>query len=371
MITSAIFPARYIQGADALGELAKHANILGSNALIVLDPGIAEWMRPRLDTILGNELVHAFFDFGGESTEAEMQRAAGLLVEAGHDVVIGVGGGKAIDTAKGAAYFTPGVRMIAVPTIAASDAPCSKNAVVYTPEHTVDRDIHGRANPDLVLVDTAVVAAAPARYLSAGIADALATWLEAESAFVTRTINFTGYASTFTAHAVARLCYDTLLEYAPLALAHCDDGLVTPALEHVVEAATLMSTIGFESGGLGAAHGFHQGIAEWPETHHLLHGEKVAFGVLASLFLTDKDSATVETIYAFCHSVRLPLTLADLGLEHYDDAKLMVAVERMTRSGECTFNEPIAYGEADYLAAMKAADAYGRAWRARQPSANR
>ena len=360
MITSAIFPARYIQGRDALDELPRHMAALGQRALVVLDPGIADWMGPRLERLFAEAVPYEIFDFGGESTEAEMRRAAERLEHAGQDLVLGVGGGKAIDTAKGAAHFTPGTRMIAVPTIAASDAPCSKNAVVYTPEHTVARDIHGRANPDLVLVDTGIVAQAPARFLSAGIADALATWLEAESAMTTRCVNFTGYASTYTAHAIARLCYDTLLEYAPLALAHCDDNLVTPALEHVVEAATLMSTIGFESGGLGAAHGFHQGISEWPETHGLLHGEKVAFGVLASLFLTDKDSALIERLFVFCHAVRLPLTLADLGLHSYDDDKLMLAVRRMLQPGECTFNEPVAYDEYDYLAALKAADAYGR-----------
>lgn len=365
MITSAVFPARYLQGCDALHELPKHLESLGESCLIVLDPGIASWMRPMMTGILGDRIFYEWLDFSGESTEAAMQEAAEAIRRSQHAIVIGVGGGKAIDTAKGAAHFVAGTRVVAIPTIAASDAPCSKNAVVYTPEHTVDRDIHGRCNPDLVLVDTAIVAKAPSRFLSAGIADALATWLEAESAMKTRCVNFTGYASTFTAYGIARLCYDTLFEYGPLALAHCDAELVTPALEHVVEAATLMSTIGFESCGLGAAHGFHQGISEWEETHGLLHGEKVAFGVLASLFLTDKPVATIERLYQFAHDVRLPITLSALGLLSHDDDKLMIAVKRMMRPGECTFNEPVAYNERDYLEALKAADAYGHDFRKR------
>ncbi|MES1937429.1 glycerol dehydrogenase [Salinisphaera hydrothermalis] len=359
MITSAVFPARYIQGCDAIRELPKHLSQLGDSCLLIVDPGIASWARPLLADILQEGIEYEWLDFSGEATEAAMGHAAELLCESHHAIVVGIGGGKAIDTAKGAAHFVRGTRVVAIPTIAASDAPCSKNAVVYTPEHTVARDIHGRCNPDLVLVDTAIIAKAPSRFLSAGIADALATWLEAESAMKTRCENFTGYSSTLTAFTVARLCYDTLLEYGALALAHCDQELVTPALERVVEAATLMSTIGFESCGLGAAHGFHQGISEWEETHDRLHGEKVAFGLLASLFLTDKPVETIQSLYQFAGDVRLPLTLSDLGVENYDEKKLRIAVERMLRPGECTFNEPVMYSERDYMEAFRAADAYG------------
>ncbi|MDR5858155.1 glycerol dehydrogenase [Halomonas eurihalina] len=363
MITSAVFPARYVQGRDALHELPALAAPLGDTALVVLDPGIGEWMRPHIENICQGKLTLQFFDFEGESTEHAMRAASEQLQAGGHHLVIGLGGGKAIDTAKGAAHYAPGTRIIAIPTIAASDAPCSKNAVIYNEDHSVARDLHGRNNPDMVIIDTRIVANAPSRFLSAGIADALATWFEAESAWATRHRNFTGYAPTHTAYVIANACYETLTEYAPLALSHCEAKLVTPALERVVEAATLMSTIGFESGGLGAAHGFHQGIAEWHETHGLLHGEKVAFGILASLFLTDKGSDLIERTYQLCHAVNLPLTLADLGVEDISDSYLMVAVERMMRPGECTFNEPVQYENKDYLDALKAADAYGRAFK--------
>lgn len=370
MITSAVFPARYVQGRDALAELPNLIQPLGDTALVVIDPGISEWMRPRIEEICKGKLSLIFFDFDGESTDRAM-RAAGERLEAGdHSVVIGLGGGKAIDTAKGAAYYTPGTRIVAIPTIAASDAPCSKNAVIYNEDHSVSGDLHGRNNPDMVLVDTAIVANAPPRFLSAGIADALATWFEAESAWTTRHTNFTGYAPTHTAYVIARACYDTLIEYAPLALSHCTKKLVTPALERVVEAATLMSTIGFESCGLGAAHGFHQGIAEWQETHSLLHGEKVAFGILSSLFLTDKSSELIEKTYRLCHAVDLPLTLADLGVKDVSDEHLMIAVKRMMRPGECTFNEPVTYEAQDYLNALKAADVYGSDFRKRLSTAS-
>ena len=362
MIRSAIFPHRYIQGAGAIQELGAHLQPLGKTALAVIDPGIAAMMKPQLEAAAKGHLDLVCMDFGGESTEAAMKQVAEEARKHDCQIIIGVGGGKAVDTAKGAAHFYP-AKLVIIPTICASDAPCSKNAVVYNEDHTVDRDIHGLFNPDIVLVDTAIIAKAPTRFLSAGIADALATWFEAESCMATRHKNFTGYSGTKTAYAIARLCYDTLMESGPLAVEHCELGIATPQLEDVVEACTLMSTVGFESGGLGAAHGFHQGLAELPETHRYMHGEKVAIGILASLFLTQKPAELIDEIYTFHAATRLPLCLADLDITDTSREHLMIAVKRMNLPVECTHWEPVKYSEEDHLAALLAADAYGRAYK--------
>ncbi len=359
MIRSAIFPHRYIQGAGAIDELGAHLKPLGKTALAVIDPGIADMMKPKIENAVKGHINLVCVDFAGESTEAAMQAAAAEAKKHNCEIIIGVGGGKAIDTAKGAAYFHP-AKVVVVPTICASDAPCSKNAVVYNEDHTVDRDIHGLFNPDIVLVDTAIIAGAPTRYLSSGIADALATWLEAESCMATRHVNFTGYSGTRTAYKVAELCYDVLMESGAVAVDHCDLGIVTPQLEDVVEACTLMSTVGFESGGLGVVHGYHQGLAELPETHHFLHGEKVAMGILASLFLTQKPTEFIDTIYEFHAATRLPLCLEDLNIVDHSRENLMIAINRMNQPNECTHWEPIRYSPEDHLAALIAADQYGR-----------
>lgn len=139
--------------------------------------------------------------------------------------------------------------------------------------------------------------------------DALATWFEAESCQQSFAANMTGNLGSVSAYALARLCYDTLLQYGAMAKVANEQNVVTPALERVVEANTLLSGLGFESGGLAASHAIHNGLTVLEPTHGFLHGEKVAFGVLASLFLTDKPAETIATVYTFCESVGLPTTL--------------------------------------------------------------
>lgn len=125
--------------------------------------------------------------------------------------VVAVGGGKTIDTGKIVANRL-GVPVAVVPTIASTDAPCSACAVVYSEEGVVVRVEYQKKNPDLVLVDSEIIANAPERFLVAGMGDALATWFEAESCRKAKSKNEAGELGSLTAYALARLCYDTLLE---------------------------------------------------------------------------------------------------------------------------------------------------------------
>ncbi|MFT5940151.1 MAG: glycerol dehydrogenase [Paraglaciecola sp.] len=68
------------------------------------------------------------------------------------------------------------------------------------------------------------------------------------------------------------------MEYGRYAKLACEQDVVTPALEHIVEANTLLSGLGFESGGLAAAYAIDNGLTILPATHNYYHGEKVAVG---------------------------------------------------------------------------------------------
>jgi glycerol dehydrogenase len=247
-----------------------------------------------------------------------------------------------------------------MPTIASTDAPCSSCAVVYNEKGVVVSVANQRRNPDLVLVDTEVIANAPVRFLVSGMGDALSTWFEAESCKRTLSNNEVGGKGSMTAYALARLCYDTLIEYGLAAKVSCEARSVTPALEHVVEANTLLSGLGFENGGLATAHAIHNGLTVLPETHRFYHGEKVAFGVLTSLFLTNKAKSVIDEVYSFCKSVGLPTTLADIGLAGVPVLHLRKAADRACVKGESIHKEASAISPDLVVEAMLAADEEGR-----------
>ncbi|MEF3697741.1 glycerol dehydrogenase [Desulfolutivibrio sp.] len=359
MISTTLFPGRYVQGRSALSRLGGELARLGTRHFLICSPHPLEHLLPPV--LPGVEQAGAVRTerFGRECTDQEIERLSGLAREFGAQTVTGMGGGKTLDAAKAVAARV-GLPVVVVPTIASTDAPCSSVCVVYSPDGVFLRaDVLPR-NPDVVIVDTEVMARAPARFLVAGMGDALATWFEADSCRKGRGRNIAGDAGSMTALALARLCYETVRNFGLSARTACEAGVATPALERVVEANTLLSGLGFESGGLGAAHSIHNGLTALPAVRGLHHGEKVAFGVLASLFLTDAPMALVDEVYALCASLGLPTTFADLGLAGVSDQELLRVAEKSCAPGESIHNEPVEISPSLIQAALKAADAEGR-----------
>ncbi|TNC72755.1 glycerol dehydrogenase [Rubellimicrobium roseum] len=344
------FPGRYIQAPGLIARLGQEAAPLGTRALAILDGRLADQLETMVQDGAG-PIGITTLSHGGECSETEIERGVAAGQTAGADLVIGVGGGKTLDTAKAVAHQL-GAATVIVPTIAASDAPCSALAVVYREDGTVAYDLFLPRNPDLVLVDTAIIAQAPARFLAAGIGDALATYYEAESSRRASAPNCWGTLGASVAFRIAEACRDTIFEYGPHALEECDAGTPGEALEKVVEANILLSGAGFESGGVAAAHAIHHGLCELHDVHDHLHGEKVAIGVLASL-LIHGDRAEFERVRAFCKAVRLPIQLADIGIQDPTDEKLRIVAERACRPGEIMHNEPITVTPDMVVAALK------------------
>lgn len=360
MIQASIFPGRYTQGAGALSNLGKEATRFGKKAFALCDPFAIDSILPEYQKDIEKEIEIQFEKFNGECSDKEIARVSEEVKKSGSEVVIAIGGGKTIDTAKAVAHELK-LPVIIVPTIASTDAPCSALSVIYTDEGVVDRYLFLPSNPNCVLVDTTIISKAPSRFLVSGMGDALATWIEARSCQLKYADNFAGGKGSMTAYALAELCFETLLEYGEIAKISNEAKTVTPAFEKVVEANTLLSGLGFESGGIASCHAIHNGLTALEPTHEYYHGEKVSIGIVASLFLTDKPADFIDEIYSFCEAVGLPTTLAQVGLENPSDEDLMKVAQKACAKGETIYNELVPITPESVMAAIKAADAYGKA----------
>ncbi len=354
-------PSRYVQGRGATAELGEQMSATGlSGPVFVL---CSDRVRTMLDESWSTSLREAGLEytvggFDGECTEAAIEKGTREAAAAGAKTILGAGGGKALDTARAVAANLR-VPVVNCPTLAASDAPCSALSVVYTVDGVFSRLIFYPRNPELVLVDTEVVAKAPRRYLVSGMGDALATWFEARSVIEAHKANQVHGGTTISAAALARLCFQTLLADGPTAAADVEVSAVTPALERVVEANTLLSGLGFESGGLAIAHSVHNGLTTAPATHGYMHGEKVAFGLLVQLVVEGRPAAELHEVARFCRTVGLPTTLAELGVASDDAETLWTVAERTVAPGETAHNEPFEVTAEAIFDGILAADRFG------------
>lgn len=325
MIRTTFFPGRYIQGPGALETLPQQLAKLGARAVVVLDDYAARALGPRLQTLLG-----ASGQWAGEllinapNSETCTRQWATQVQGMSADMVLGVGGGKVLDAAKVIAELAT-CPLVVVPTVASTDAPCSSVAVMQTDAGAFSHYRFLRRNPELVLVDTTLIASAPLRMLVAGIGDALSTWFEARESQEHGWHNIAGTPPSPLALAIARQCYETVRAHAPAAVQEHQNQSVGEAFERIVEANILLSGLGFESGGLGTAHAIQNGLNQLPACRGRLHGELVTLGLLAMLQLNPDALGDYHAVRQLAVSIGLPVCLAEVGLAAASDQELLVA----------------------------------------------
>lgn len=355
-----ISPSRYVQGRGELKRLGNYLTAIGKELFIVISPSGEKRFRKDIEeSFKGTDTKIHFAAFNGECSKVEIDRLIVEFKKLGCDGVVGIGGGKILDTAKAIAFFK-GVKVAIVPTIASTDAPCSALSVLYTEDGIFDRYLFLPSNPNCVVLDTEVISKAPSRLLIAGMGDALATYFEARAASASNANNCAGGKVTLASMALAELCYNTLIREGLKAKLSIEAGVCTRSVENIIEANTLLSGIGFESAGLAAAHAIHNGLTVLEECHHLYHGEKVAFGTIAQLVLENAPAEEIEEVIEFCMSVGLPTTLEDLGVKEIVPEKIMAVAEATCAEGETIYNMPFDVDADKVYAAIIGADAMGK-----------
>lgn len=356
-------PARYVQGQGLLDNLDSFLPKGGNDFLVITSESGNTRITPILDKCFDGKDYNLYYElFRGECTEREVERLRDKVKECGCSGVIGIGGGKIIDTTKAVAHYTD-LPMIVIPTVASTDAPCSSLSILYKDNGEFDSYLFLNNCPDVVLVDTSVIAKAPARLLVAGMGDALATYFEARACRNSGKNNQVGGKPTRTATEIAALCWKYLKADGVTAKIAVEAGVCTEAVENIVEVNTYLSSVGFESGGLAAAHAIQKGFTHIPELHQIYHGEKVAFCTVAQLILENAPREELEEVMKFCVSVGLPITFEDMGytLINLSDIKKAAEVSCVPKS--TIHNMPFEVTPQMVYSALLATDALGKQYK--------
>ena len=262
------------------------------------------------------ELVCAL-PFGGACTERAMESLAKQLMPLKPDFLVGMGGGKAIDTAKGVADLLH-LPLVSMPTLVSNCAPITALSVVYKEEGPFDRFMFFPGPPALTLVDLSIAAAAPAKYFRAGMGDTLSKHLE--STFSARNDRLGQALDHMSAIglALSTTCYDPIIAYGRQALDEAERGEAGPAMEicarSIIVSAGLVSLMANDDYNCALAHAVCYGLQLFPHVEEsYLHGDLVAYGAMAQLMLDGQDEKA-RALRSFLLSLGTPVTLREMNV---------------------------------------------------------
>ena len=350
--------SRYVQGRGAIDELGQHIVQIGKHALILGQELPINLVGKRIEKSLEEAKVDvAVVD---SSVTMSTYPTIDALVELGKknnaDVVLGVGGGVAVDTGKAVAHKL-NVPVASIPTQCATNADASALSVIYTEKHEWLEYLFYPKNPDLVLVDPEVLATAPAKFTVWGMGDALAANVEAKACVAQpNAASLLNGRPTAAASWLGDLCENNLLHYGYRAYQDLSKKLVTPFVERIFESIKLISSLCAESAGLAAAHAIHNGLT-FIHGVNANHGEIVAFCVIVQKILENREPQEIEPFIAWEHKLGLPITLEQLG--KIDVKEIPIAAEKACDPKDSMGNMPIRITPGMVHDAILAADNWG------------
>ncbi|MBP2098522.1 iron-containing alcohol dehydrogenase family protein [Enterococcus rivorum] len=321
-------PQEYECCEGAWDNLEEHLNRRGMKRVFILH-GKDSWTAAQPYFPEMASIDKMFVNYGGECTDERTAELTKLFNESSFDTIIAVGGGKVADLGKAVAYQckTP---IIILPTLAATCAAYTPLSVIYKQDGSMDRyDVFPVSNA-LVLIEPKVILYSPKELMIAGIGDTLAKWYEADSMISQLTVpSIEIQVAAF----AARKCRDVLLEESQAALDAMDSQKMNQAFLNVVETNILLGGMvggfGDDYGRTSGAHSIHDALTILPESHHQLHGNKVAYGVFVQLVIEGKWNE-IDQLIPFYHQLKLPTCLSDMGMAHITEAEIERVAKRAT-----------------------------------------
>jgi glycerol dehydrogenase len=350
--TLAIAPAQVVRGEGILATQTATMAALGRRPLVVGGTRSLKQIQPWIDSLANTDLTARTVLYGTDCSEAALTHLQTVAIAHEADVVLGVGGGKALDTAKLLA-FRLGCPVVTIPTSGATCAAWTALSNVYSDQGAFRYDVALPHCPDLLILDYALIRTAPRRTLVAGIGDGLAKWYEAS-------VSSGASEQTLIVSAVqqARVLRDILFQKTPAALRDWGGSDWREVVDATVLLAGVVGGIGGAQCRTVAAHAVHNGLTQLSACHSTLHGEKVAYGILVQLRLEEMGGKSAlattarQQLIQFYQVAGLPKSLADLGLAEMTLADLQRVAEFACREGSDIHHLPFTVSPDALMAAM-------------------
>lgn len=309
-------PDTYHHQAGLRHEAGKIIADLGHRVLLLTSPRAWAKIGPALEASLRQHGVRWQTEIlNGECSQATIADVTRRAEQFSADIVLGVGGGRVLDTAKAVANGLPQTASVTFPTIAATCAAWSPLTIIYDDAGRYVRRLLLDKLPKAVLVDSEIIAASDVRYLKAGIVDALAKWYEFAPYQRLEPVSLALNLKVQT----ARQALETFRLHGAQAVRDNQQGVVSEALTQVVDAAIAMAgmanSIREDKPTPGVAHAIHNRLTHEPELHHWLHGEKVGYCLLVQSWLERGDAGPDPELLAFLRQYDMPLTLSPLSAD--------------------------------------------------------
>lgn len=354
MIDVSLVPKQYVQREGILAEAGTYLEPFGKRPLVLSDDLVLSIARPILeDALRASGMEPSFALFGEECSYRESSRLEPIAKETNADCIVGMGGGRCIDTARLLADRT-NLPLINLPTSAATCSAASSVAVVYDKgirEATVD----GKG-AQLVLVDSGIISRAPTRLLASGMADAVAKWYEGRHCYNQMKEYDTAIQTAMNLSVQVK---ETVLSVGMQANRDVGAGKNSNAVETIIDCNILLpgviSAVGGSKFRVAVPHALLYGMTVIPDIHKNLHGEMVAFGIVAQLCM-EKDEKELETILPFFSELGLPLTMNALGIPGVDDPLFQEGLKRTCAQGSSAHNMPFSVNEKMVRQAILEAD---------------
>ena len=344
----AIAPAQLLRGNGILSQLPKYLSRYGNKALVIA----GETANQVTASYLSNaELEIIYADAIADCTDENLAMLDHLVQRESPDAIIGIGGGKVLDTAKLIAHQCQ-LPIATVPTTGATCAAWTALSNVYDADGAFSYDVTLDRCPDMMIVDYDVIATAPKRILISGIGDAIAKWYESS-------VSSGSSEKTMVIAAVqeARILRDILFQKSAEAIANPNSQVWREVVDATVCLAGAIGGIGGASCRTVAAHAVHNGLTHLHQAHGILHGEKVAYGILVQLRLEEFQgnqlaASSRHQLLKFYQEIGLPTSLSDLGLSKVTLAELEYIAAIACQPNSDIHRLPFSVSPSQVLAAM-------------------